>query len=161
MFRLSWACHSCSLSSVCSPLSVQGSPSLPDKTKSSRELLMLLPPHRERPNSANYYNAAENAQVRLTPELPSHSLNSGQYSQLACFGQNSYCRCEWVFVDISTISFHPALSSLVEGLRVFANVQRTQSTQKTANVYKFQHVFRHCWEYASTEAQLKLNQSKL
>ncbi|KAG5279466.1 hypothetical protein AALO_G00078090 [Alosa alosa] len=45
------------------PSSTRGSPSLPDKTKSSRELLMLLPPHRERPNSANYYITTENTQT--------------------------------------------------------------------------------------------------
>ncbi|KAI3369914.1 hypothetical protein L3Q82_024425 [Scortum barcoo] len=43
-----------------------GSPSLPDKYRHNREMLMLLPPHRERPSSAMYSNITENGQtVRL------------------------------------------------------------------------------------------------
>uniref|UniRef100_A0A8C6LA34 Dedicator of cytokinesis 3 n=1 Tax=Nothobranchius furzeri TaxID=105023 RepID=A0A8C6LA34_NOTFU len=40
-----------------------GSPSLPDKYRHNREMLMLLPPHRERPSSAMYSNVAENGQL--------------------------------------------------------------------------------------------------
>nr|XP_014341966.1 PREDICTED: dedicator of cytokinesis protein 3-like isoform X2 [Latimeria chalumnae] len=36
------------------PSSARGSPSLPDKYRHSRELVMLLPPHRDRPSSAMY-----------------------------------------------------------------------------------------------------------
>ncbi|KAK9529731.1 hypothetical protein VZT92_013806 [Zoarces viviparus] len=39
-----------------------GSPSLPDKYRHNREMLMLLPPHRERPSSAMYTNISENGQ---------------------------------------------------------------------------------------------------
>uniref|UniRef100_A0A3Q1GSH4 Dedicator of cytokinesis 3 n=1 Tax=Acanthochromis polyacanthus TaxID=80966 RepID=A0A3Q1GSH4_9TELE len=39
-----------------------GSPSLPDKYRHNREMLMLLPPHRERPSSAMYSNLSENGQ---------------------------------------------------------------------------------------------------
>uniref|UniRef100_M4A6E5 Dedicator of cytokinesis 3 n=1 Tax=Xiphophorus maculatus TaxID=8083 RepID=M4A6E5_XIPMA len=39
-----------------------GSPSLPDKYRHNREMLMLLPPHRERPSSAMYSNITENGQ---------------------------------------------------------------------------------------------------
>ncbi|XP_071397718.1 dedicator of cytokinesis protein 3-like, partial [Centroberyx affinis] len=39
-----------------------GSPSLPDKYRHNREMLMLLPPHRERPSSAMYPNITENGQ---------------------------------------------------------------------------------------------------
>ncbi|XP_030639791.1 dedicator of cytokinesis protein 3-like [Chanos chanos] len=45
------------------PSSARGSPSLSDKNKNNRELLMLLPPHRERPNNAIYYSANENGQM--------------------------------------------------------------------------------------------------
>lgn len=45
-------------------VSAVNSPSLPDKYRHNRELLMLLPPHRERPSSAMYGNLAENGQVR-------------------------------------------------------------------------------------------------
>ncbi|XP_010775321.1 dedicator of cytokinesis protein 3-like, partial [Notothenia coriiceps] len=38
-----------------------GSPSLPDKYRHNREMLMLLPPHRDRPSSAMYSNI-ENGQ---------------------------------------------------------------------------------------------------
>lgn len=44
--------------------SAVGSPSLPDKYRHNREMLMLLPPHRERPSSAMYTNITENGQVR-------------------------------------------------------------------------------------------------
>ncbi|KAI1891183.1 hypothetical protein AGOR_G00162330 [Albula goreensis] len=44
------------------PPSARGSPSLPDKYRHSREMLMLLPPHRERPSSAMYPAMAENGQ---------------------------------------------------------------------------------------------------
>ncbi|XP_060738039.1 dedicator of cytokinesis protein 3-like [Tachysurus vachellii] len=44
------------------PSSARGSPSLSDKNKNSRELLMLLPPHRERPSSI-YYGNNENGQM--------------------------------------------------------------------------------------------------
>uniref|UniRef100_A0A3Q3BAW6 Dedicator of cytokinesis 3 n=1 Tax=Kryptolebias marmoratus TaxID=37003 RepID=A0A3Q3BAW6_KRYMA len=40
-----------------------GSPSLPDKYRHNREMLMLLPPHRERPSSAMYSNITENGQL--------------------------------------------------------------------------------------------------
>ncbi|XP_061582995.1 dedicator of cytokinesis protein 3-like isoform X8 [Cololabis saira] len=39
-----------------------GSPSLPDKYRHNREMLMLLPPHRDRPSSAMYSNITENGQ---------------------------------------------------------------------------------------------------
>uniref|UniRef100_A0A3Q3LP42 Dedicator of cytokinesis protein 3-like n=1 Tax=Mastacembelus armatus TaxID=205130 RepID=A0A3Q3LP42_9TELE len=39
-----------------------GSPSLPDKYRHNREMLMLLPPHRDRPSSAMYTNITENGQ---------------------------------------------------------------------------------------------------
>ncbi|XP_034021811.1 dedicator of cytokinesis protein 3-like [Thalassophryne amazonica] len=39
-----------------------GSPSLPDKYRHNTEMLLLLPPHRERPSSAMYTNATENGQ---------------------------------------------------------------------------------------------------
>ncbi|XP_039653721.1 dedicator of cytokinesis protein 3-like isoform X12 [Perca fluviatilis] len=39
-----------------------GSPSLPGKYRHNREMLMLLPPHRERPSSAMYTNITENGQ---------------------------------------------------------------------------------------------------
>ncbi|XP_046881359.1 dedicator of cytokinesis protein 3 [Hypomesus transpacificus] len=39
-----------------------GSPSLPDKFRHNREMLMLLPPHRDRPSSAMYPNITENGQ---------------------------------------------------------------------------------------------------
>ncbi|KAJ8260316.1 hypothetical protein GJAV_G00179570 [Gymnothorax javanicus] len=44
------------------PSSARGSPSLPDKYRHNRELLMLLPPHRERPSSALYPAVTENGQ---------------------------------------------------------------------------------------------------
>lgn len=53
-----WDIH---LFSLC--LSLVGSPSLPDKYRHNREMLMLLPPHRERPSSAMYTNITENGQV--------------------------------------------------------------------------------------------------
>lgn len=40
-----------------------GSPSLPDKAKHNREVMILLPSHRERANNSMYYNMAENGQV--------------------------------------------------------------------------------------------------
>ncbi|XP_067360292.1 dedicator of cytokinesis protein 3-like [Channa argus] len=39
-----------------------GSPSLPDKYRHNREMLMLLPPHKDRPSSAMYTNVIENGQ---------------------------------------------------------------------------------------------------
>nr|XP_043879419.1 dedicator of cytokinesis protein 3-like [Solea senegalensis] len=39
-----------------------GSPSLPDKYRHNREMLMLLPPHRDRPSSAMYSNITDNGQ---------------------------------------------------------------------------------------------------
>lgn len=42
-----------------------GSPSLPDKAKHNREVMILLPSHRERANNAMYYNMAENGQVGM------------------------------------------------------------------------------------------------
>lgn len=51
-----------SVSSVC-----PGSPSLPDKAKHNREVMILLPSHRERANNSVYYNMAENGQVGETP----------------------------------------------------------------------------------------------
>uniref|UniRef100_A0A671KHM7 Dedicator of cytokinesis protein 3-like n=1 Tax=Sinocyclocheilus anshuiensis TaxID=1608454 RepID=A0A671KHM7_9TELE len=39
-----------------------GSPSLPDRYRHTREMLMLLPPHRDRPSSAMYPNMTENGQ---------------------------------------------------------------------------------------------------
>uniref|UniRef100_A0A7N6A0W2 Dedicator of cytokinesis 3 n=1 Tax=Anabas testudineus TaxID=64144 RepID=A0A7N6A0W2_ANATE len=39
-----------------------GSPSLPDKYRHNREMLMLLPPHKDRPSSAMYSNITENGQ---------------------------------------------------------------------------------------------------
>lgn len=55
----------CGLSSVrdCSHL-VTGSPSLPDKYRHAREMMLLLPTHRDRPSSAMYPAAIlENGQV--------------------------------------------------------------------------------------------------
>uniref|UniRef100_A0A7N9AP90 Dedicator of cytokinesis protein 3-like n=1 Tax=Mastacembelus armatus TaxID=205130 RepID=A0A7N9AP90_9TELE len=49
----------CRLCVVCSAV---GSPSLPDKYRHNREMLMLLPPHRDRPSSAMYTNITENGQ---------------------------------------------------------------------------------------------------
>lgn len=43
----------------------KGSPSLPDKAKHNREVMILLPPHRERANNSMYYNMAENGQVPM------------------------------------------------------------------------------------------------
>ncbi|XP_078803962.1 dedicator of cytokinesis protein 3 isoform X5 [Oryzias latipes] len=40
-----------------------GSPSLPDKYRHNREMLMLLPPHRDRPSSAMYSNIPDNGQT--------------------------------------------------------------------------------------------------
>uniref|UniRef100_A0AAR2LQ32 Dedicator of cytokinesis 3 n=1 Tax=Pygocentrus nattereri TaxID=42514 RepID=A0AAR2LQ32_PYGNA len=51
-------------------LSHSGSPSLSDKNKNNRELLMLLPPHRERPNNTAYYGNTENGQRSI---LQQHS----------------------------------------------------------------------------------------
>uniref|UniRef100_A0A673JJY1 Dedicator of cytokinesis protein 3-like n=1 Tax=Sinocyclocheilus rhinocerous TaxID=307959 RepID=A0A673JJY1_9TELE len=39
-----------------------GSPSLPDRYRHNREMVMLLPPHRDRPSSAMYPNMTENGQ---------------------------------------------------------------------------------------------------
>uniref|UniRef100_A0A673YFU1 Dedicator of cytokinesis 3 n=1 Tax=Salmo trutta TaxID=8032 RepID=A0A673YFU1_SALTR len=50
------------LFSSVSPPPAVGSPSLPDKYRNNREMLMLLPPHRERPSSAMYPNITENGQ---------------------------------------------------------------------------------------------------
>uniref|UniRef100_A0A8C9WFB8 Dedicator of cytokinesis 3 n=1 Tax=Scleropages formosus TaxID=113540 RepID=A0A8C9WFB8_SCLFO len=47
------------------PSSTRGSPSLPDKYRHNREMLMLLPPHRERPSSAMYPTMTENGQRAL------------------------------------------------------------------------------------------------
>ncbi|KAG7249431.1 hypothetical protein CRUP_014679, partial [Coryphaenoides rupestris] len=44
------------------PSSARGSPSLPDKAKHNREVMILLPPHRERANNPMYYTLAENGQ---------------------------------------------------------------------------------------------------
>uniref|UniRef100_A0AAZ3SIS4 Dedicator of cytokinesis 3 n=1 Tax=Oncorhynchus tshawytscha TaxID=74940 RepID=A0AAZ3SIS4_ONCTS len=56
----------CLISMLCSSLcplpSVVGSPSLPEKYRHNREMLMLLPLHRERPSSAMYPNITENGQ---------------------------------------------------------------------------------------------------
>uniref|UniRef100_A0A673YGW0 Dedicator of cytokinesis 3 n=1 Tax=Salmo trutta TaxID=8032 RepID=A0A673YGW0_SALTR len=53
------------LFSSVSPPPAVGSPSLPDKYRNNREMLMLLPPHRERPSSAMYPNITENGQVQV------------------------------------------------------------------------------------------------
>lgn len=45
-------------------VSAVGSPSLPDKYRHNREMLMLLPPHRDRPSSAMYSNITDNGQVQ-------------------------------------------------------------------------------------------------
>lgn len=62
-----WACrrHGCCLSRVRDYSHLfTGSPSLPDKYRHSRELMMLLPTHRDRPSSAMYPTAImENGQV--------------------------------------------------------------------------------------------------
>ncbi|KAK7916335.1 hypothetical protein WMY93_012096 [Mugilogobius chulae] len=50
-----------SSSSLSSQTSI-GSPSLPDKYRHNREMLMLLPPTRDRPSSAMYPNITENGQ---------------------------------------------------------------------------------------------------
>uniref|UniRef100_A0A667XMA4 Dedicator of cytokinesis 3 n=1 Tax=Myripristis murdjan TaxID=586833 RepID=A0A667XMA4_9TELE len=52
-----------------------GSPSLPDKYRHNREMLMLLPPHRERPSSAMYPNITENGQVWREGEKVSCGIN--------------------------------------------------------------------------------------
>ncbi|CAI9615864.1 unnamed protein product, partial [Staurois parvus] len=44
------------------PSSTRGSPSLPDKYRHSRDLVMLLPAPRDRPSSAMYQTGADNAQ---------------------------------------------------------------------------------------------------
>uniref|UniRef100_A0A8C7SSZ4 Dedicator of cytokinesis 3 n=1 Tax=Oncorhynchus mykiss TaxID=8022 RepID=A0A8C7SSZ4_ONCMY len=44
------------------PNSIRGSPSLPEKYRHNREMLMLLPLHRERPSSTMYPNITENGQ---------------------------------------------------------------------------------------------------
>uniref|UniRef100_A0A4W5RY76 Uncharacterized protein n=1 Tax=Hucho hucho TaxID=62062 RepID=A0A4W5RY76_9TELE len=44
------------------PNSIRGSPSLPEKYRHNREMLMLLPLHRERPSSAMYPNITDNGQ---------------------------------------------------------------------------------------------------
>lgn len=53
-----------------------GSPSLPDKYRHNRELMMLLPTHRDRPSSAMYPAAiVENGQVGISvfhSKHPSH-----------------------------------------------------------------------------------------
>lgn len=59
----------CGLSSMCdcSHL-VTGSPSLPDKYRHTREMMLLLPTHRDRPSSAMYPAAIlENGQVANPP----------------------------------------------------------------------------------------------
>uniref|UniRef100_A0A3Q2CXQ0 Dedicator of cytokinesis 3 n=1 Tax=Cyprinodon variegatus TaxID=28743 RepID=A0A3Q2CXQ0_CYPVA len=43
-------------------MSPESSPSLPDKAKHNREVMMLLPSHRDRANNSMYYNMAENGQ---------------------------------------------------------------------------------------------------
>ncbi|KAJ7999325.1 hypothetical protein DPEC_G00193210 [Dallia pectoralis] len=48
------------------PNSIRGSPSLPEKYRHNREMLMLLPPHRERPSSAMYPNITDNGQIQPT-----------------------------------------------------------------------------------------------
>lgn len=55
----------CCLSRVCDCSHLfTGSPSLPDKYRHSREMMMLLPAHRDRPSSAMYPAAImENGQV--------------------------------------------------------------------------------------------------
>uniref|UniRef100_A0A8C7FEZ1 Dedicator of cytokinesis 3 n=1 Tax=Oncorhynchus kisutch TaxID=8019 RepID=A0A8C7FEZ1_ONCKI len=52
------------------------SPSLPDKYRNNREMLMLLPPHRERPSSAMYPNITENGQVQVPYTHHSYCLLS-------------------------------------------------------------------------------------
>nr|XP_033781897.1 dedicator of cytokinesis protein 3 isoform X1 [Geotrypetes seraphini] len=53
------------------PSSTRGSPSLPDKYRHSREMVMLLPAHRDRPSSAMYPTAVmENGQVTDSSLLP-------------------------------------------------------------------------------------------
>lgn len=54
--------------------SAVGSPSLPDKYRHNREMLMLLPPHRERPSSAMYTNITENGQVNDAAKFTSSEL---------------------------------------------------------------------------------------
>ncbi|XP_077322954.1 dedicator of cytokinesis protein 3-like [Lithobates pipiens] len=49
------------------PSSTRGSPSLPDKYRHSRDLVMLLPAPRDRPSSAMYQTGAENAQRCVYP----------------------------------------------------------------------------------------------
>ncbi|CAG11287.1 unnamed protein product [Tetraodon nigroviridis] len=44
------------------PSSARGSPSLPDKAKHNREVMMLLPSHRERTSNSVYYSMGENGQ---------------------------------------------------------------------------------------------------
>ncbi|XP_058855498.1 dedicator of cytokinesis protein 3-like isoform X10 [Acipenser ruthenus] len=72
MYRMQASPSSSSLSSTHSapsqlinsaPSSARGSPSLPDKYRHNREMIMLLPPHRDRPSSAMYPAMTENGQV--------------------------------------------------------------------------------------------------
>ncbi|KAM5126625.1 dedicator of cytokinesis protein 3-like isoform 2-T2 [Mantella aurantiaca] len=49
------------------PSSTRGSPSLPDKYRHSRDLVMLLPAPRDRPSSAMYQTGADNAQRCVYP----------------------------------------------------------------------------------------------
>ncbi|KAM8915563.1 dedicator of cytokinesis protein 3-like isoform 2-T2 [Spinachia spinachia] len=46
-----------------------GSPSLPDKYRHNREMLMLLPPHRDRPTSAMYTNVSDGQPTNLQRAL--------------------------------------------------------------------------------------------
>ncbi|XP_077948725.1 dedicator of cytokinesis protein 3 isoform X5 [Gasterosteus aculeatus] len=46
-----------------------GSPSLPDKYRHNREMLMLLPPHRDRPSSAMYTNVSDGQPTNLQRAL--------------------------------------------------------------------------------------------
>ncbi|XP_037304280.2 dedicator of cytokinesis protein 3 isoform X6 [Pungitius pungitius] len=46
-----------------------GSPSLPDKYRHNREMLMLLPPHRDRPSSAVYTNVSDGPPTNLQRAL--------------------------------------------------------------------------------------------
>uniref|UniRef100_A0A672QA77 Dedicator of cytokinesis 3 n=1 Tax=Sinocyclocheilus grahami TaxID=75366 RepID=A0A672QA77_SINGR len=61
-------------SNVLFTFSAVGSPSLPDRYRHNREMLMLLPPHRDRPSSAMYPNMTENGQPTNHPRALYHQV---------------------------------------------------------------------------------------
>lgn len=59
-----------------------GSPSLPDKAKHNREVMILLPSHRERAGNSMYYNMAENGQVRQICRALTSNRFADMYSDI-------------------------------------------------------------------------------